>query len=324
MLSKWDEIVGNEGSCEVDSIEEGRKIFELQREQMTLIVEAAGSLFIPGWRFLPTKFNRRMKEIMKEIESSMLEIIDKKRKAMATGEASGTGDLLGLLLESNSKEMKKHGNESGMSIKEVIEDCKIFYFAGQETNSSLLVWTVILLSKYQDWQIRARDEVTQVFGRGEPGYQDLNHLKIEFTTATIGGYILHEALRLYPLGATFTRSTHTKSSLGKLRLPAELALQVLAVHHDTRLWGDDASVFNPERFGEGVSKATQGKLMFLPFGLGPRVCLGQKFAMLEAKMAMVMILQRYSLKLLAAYTHAPYSFFTLQPQHGAHLILTKL
>ncbi|XP_057792345.1 cytochrome P450 CYP72A219-like [Salvia miltiorrhiza] len=339
MLSKWDEIVGNEGCCEVDvwphlltmtsdvisrtafgsSFEEGRKISQLQKKQAQRVMEENSSVNIPGYRFLPTKANRKTRQTTKEIESLVMGIINKRMKA-TEGSAD---DLLGLLLESNLKEMRHLGNESGMSIKEVIEECKIFYFAGHETVASLLVWTMILLSKHDDWQARARDEVLQLFGRGKPDYQKLNHLKIV-------SMIFQEVLRLYPPAAVLDRFVEKEMTVGKkVRLPAgvKIALPVILSHQDCKIWGDDAREFKPERFGDGVSKAGAGwgpQPAYIPFGWGPRICIGQNFAMLEAKIAMAMILQRYSFQLSPSYSHAPRSVITLQPQHGAHLILTKL
>jgi len=103
-----------------------------------------------------------------------------------------------------------------------------------------------------------------------------------------------------------------------------VVVPIMFIHRDPALWRHDAAEFNPRRFAEGVSKACSDPGAFIPFSWGPRICIGQNFALLEAKMALCTILQHFSFELSPSYTHAPYTVITLHPQHGAQIKLTKL
>ncbi|XP_008776863.2 cytochrome P450 72A15-like isoform X1 [Phoenix dactylifera] len=339
LIEKWDGLVDSDGSCELDvwhefirftgdvisrtafssNFREGQRIFELQAKQAKLFVQAAQHLYIPGYRLLPTKQNKQMKEIDREVRVLLRSIIEKRLKAIDMGESTNN-DLLGLLLESNIRYFQEGGSKvPGMTTEDVIEECKLFYFGGHETSAVLLTWTMVVLSMNSTWQARAREEVLQVFGQHKPDFDGLSRLKIV-------NMILHEVLRLYPPGTVIIRKTYQEVELGGIVFPpgVQLLLPVLLVHHDPELWGEDAAEFNPERFAEGVSKASRNQGAFFPFGWGPRICIGQSFAMIEAKMALARILQHFSFELSPSYAHAPHVVITLHPQHGAQIILRRL
>ncbi|KAJ3685049.1 hypothetical protein LUZ61_014213 [Rhynchospora tenuis] len=267
------------------SYHEGRRIFQLQSEQAECLIKAFPTLFIPFNWYLPTENNKRMKQIAREVRTLLMGIIAKREKAIQNGETT-KDDLLGVLLESNMREMGQNGKSDsslGMTIDDVINECKLFYFAGHETTSVLLTWTLVVLSMHPDWQQKARDEVLQQFGREKPDFDGLSRLKI----VTM---ILYEVLRLYSPLVTLTRRTYKTMQLGDLTIPSGvlLALPILLIHHDPDVWGPDATEFKPTRFAEGISKATKnGQSAFFPFGWGPRICIGQNFALLEAKMGLV-------------------------------------
>ena len=132
-------------------------------------------------RFLPTKRNRRITKIDREIKNLLKDIIDKRKKAIKTQEKT-KDDLLNTLLESSyEQEDNGHGNKKKdihLNIEEILDECKLFYLAGQDTTASLLVWTLIMLAKHQTWQQLAREEIFNAFGDKIPQFHDLNHLKI--------------------------------------------------------------------------------------------------------------------------------------------------
>jgi len=118
-----------------------------------------------------------MRQISKEVNSILRELVGKRIQAMKEGEPT-KDDLLGLLLESNMRDTDENGQSNlGMTIEEVIEECKVFYFAGMETTSVLMTWAMVLLSMQREWQDRAREEVIGLFGKTKPEYEGLSRLK---------------------------------------------------------------------------------------------------------------------------------------------------
>ncbi|KAF8675966.1 hypothetical protein HU200_047466 [Digitaria exilis] len=287
VINRWENSVSSEGSSEIDIWP------ELQSLTGDVISRTAfGSSYQEGRRIFQLQDNRRMKEIDREIHKILREVIGKREKAIKNGETNDD-DLMGILLESNMRQ--SNGNAKlGLTTEDVIEECKLFYFAGTETTY---------------WQERARQEVLTHFGRAIPDFDSLSRLKI----VTM---ILYEVLRLYPPIVLLTRRTYKEMELGGIKYPAgvSLLLPIVFIHHDPNIWGKDASKFNPERFADGISNAAKHQGAFLPFGGGPRICIGQNFALLE----------RFSFELSPSYTHAPYSLITLHPQHGAQIRLKKL
>ncbi|EYU26271.1 hypothetical protein MIMGU_mgv1a026589mg [Erythranthe guttata] len=204
----------------------------------------------------------------------------------------------------------------GLGINKSHKLLKAHGVAGSGTTACLLVWAMVLLCEHIEWQTRAREEVIRVFGNSEPSFEGLNQLK----TVTM---ILQEVLRLYPPLPMINRCSTKMVKLGNLTIPAgvHLLLMVGLVHRDSHIWGDDANEFNPLRFSDGVSKIQSS---FVPFSSGPRICIAQNFAMVEAKMALATILRSFSFELSPSYLHAPFSVVTLQPQYGAPIILQSL
>lgn len=122
-----------------------------------------------------------MQEIDMKIRDLVRGIINKRQNAMKKGEASKNEDLLGILLESNESQIEEQKNKTdvGMSIEEVISECRLFYFAGQETTAVLLAWTMVLLGRYSEWQDRARAEVLEVFGDNKKlDFDGLSRLRV--------------------------------------------------------------------------------------------------------------------------------------------------
>ncbi|KAJ6674414.1 CYTOCHROME P450 FAMILY 721 SUBFAMILY A POLYPEPTIDE 1 [Salix viminalis] len=296
MLEKWEGIRGGRDEFEMDvhkelhdlsadiisrtafgsSYEEGKRIFSLQEQQMHLVSQALRSVYIPGFRFLPTKKNRERRRLENETREAI-------------------------------RKMIKNSSRAGEDSRNLLR---------KETTANLLTWSLILLALHQEWQTKAREEVFSVCGGSNlPAAENLNDLKIVSS-------ILNETLRLYPPAIMLMRQTSKKVKLGTLDIPAgtQFYLSLTAVHHDTDIWGEDANEFNPLRFNESRNHLAS----FFPFGIGPRICVGQNLAMVEAKIVLAMLIKQYSFIVSPTYVHAPMLFISLQPQYGAQILFRRI
>ncbi|KAK9934978.1 hypothetical protein M0R45_022097 [Rubus argutus] len=297
---------------------EGQNIFEMLMKLSSIIFRNFLKIRFPGMsKLFRTRDDIESDKVEKGIRDSIMEIVKKREKEAIIGEEDSFGnDFLGFLLKAH------HGanDKQRVSVDELVEECKTIYFAGQETTSALLAWTVLLLALHPYWQEEARKEVLQLFGKQTPTYESIAKLKTM-------SMIINETLRLYPPSILLVRKVAREVRLGKLLVPAnvELLVPTLALHHEPQFWGQDAALFKPERFSEGVAKATNDNMAaFIPFGLGPRMCVGINFATIEAKITLSMILQRYSFTLSPGYVHSPFRLLTVRPQQGLQVILQSL
>ncbi|PHT55799.1 hypothetical protein CQW23_04285 [Capsicum baccatum] len=183
------------------SFEEGKRIFVLQEQRASLVLQAIRSIYVPGLRYLPTKNNMMMRRLEKETRESVRTLIERSSKGRENSK-----NLLSLLISASEKERE-------FGVEEIINECKTFYFAGNEANTALLTWTLLLLK--------------------------LEKKFFEFVRVSM---ILNETLRLYPPVAALTRETSEDIKLGYLEIPAntQFYVSVAAVHHDTEIWWKDA------------------------------------------------------------------------------------
>lgn len=261
-------------------------------------------LTLPDWLPLPGKAaKRRAHRLIRGLVSRQ---IDTHR-----GAAAASPDLLGMLLS-----LRDEVSGEALSPQEVYDQCMVSFQAGHETSATALLWWSWLMAAHPEAQARARAEVDALLAGRVPTADDAAALP--FLSAT-----LKEAMRLYPpVAAMLTRRLTRDISLGGVRLPARTLIRVTPwlLHRDPRWWPREPEGFLPERFlPDAPDEIPRGA--YIPFGLGPRVCLGQHFAVLEMTLIAALVLQRFELGPVGTAVPKPRMAVTLRPEGGLTLRL---
>jgi cytochrome P450 len=273
----------------------------------TAMREMFRPMTLPDWLPLPGKAAKR--QAMRTLRDLIGAHIARRQRQP---DPEAGDDLLARLLALRDDE-----SGTALSEAEVFDQCLVSFQAGHETSATALLWWSHLLATHPAAAERARAEVDAVLAGRDPTPDDLAALP--WLTAT-----LKETLRLYPpIAALMTRRTTAPIHAGGHTIPRGALLYVTpwVLQRDPR-WFAEPSAFRPERFLPDAPPVPRGA--WLPFGLGPRVCIGQHFAMLEMTLVAAMLLQRYTLaRPDDASTPAPVLNVTLRPKHGLSLHLQR-
>lgn len=266
-----------------------------------------GYRLIPFYSWLPTPLNRSMAASEREITRTTLAVIQRRRKAR--GEGVEGEDLLASMLTAVDD-----ATNEGMTDRQLMDECVTFLLAGHETTAQLLTWTMYLLALHPEWQEKLREEA-----RGPITEERLSSLPLHHC-------VLLESLRLFPPVPAIVRHVAVRTQLGRYSLPCGMGIHIPfgMLHFNKEWWGEDADCFRPQRFADGMSAACKEPMAFLPFSHGPRNCVGQAFALIEAKIILSHLLGSFSWTLSPGYVHSMQVFFTLRPAKGMYLNLVRI
>ena len=222
----------------------------------------------------------------------------------------GADDFLGRLIRALHERF-----EEGEALALAVDNAATFYLAGHETTANAVTWTLFLLSEQPRWQDEAADEARAALGAGagDPGFPDRLPLLRQ---------ILDEALRLYPPVPRFDRQALAPDRLGEQEVQAGdiVSIWPWLIHRHKRLW-DDPDAFDPRRFAD-AGKDGRHRFQYIPFGAGPRVCVGARFATAEALTVLARWLARWRFA-PGGRPVRPSGMVTLRPAGGLPLRLSK-
>jgi cytochrome P450 len=255
---------------------------------------------------LPLSSNRRFAESKEALDSIIYGMIEDRR---STGDR---GDLLSMLLLAQDEE----GDGGGMTDTQLRDEAMTIYLAGHETTSNALTWTWYLLSQHPDVEERVHQELGAVLGSRLPTVQDLPSLRyLEM--------VVSEALRLYPPAWILGRRALEDHPVDGYVIPTGsiVVMSQYVVHHDPR-WFPDPFGFDPSRW---VPERAEGrpKYSYFPFGGGPRICIGESFAWMEAILLLATISQRWRPRFVPEVRVELQPLLTLRPKNGMPMRLER-
>jgi cytochrome P450 len=253
----------------------------------------------------PTPSNRRANRELEFIDSLVYRIISERR---AEGNSNHHNDLLALLMSA----MDEDGSQ--MTPQQLHDETMTLFLAGHETTAQMLAWTWYALSRNPAAEARLYEELRDVLGGRAMEVADF--ARLPYLQA-----VMNEVLRLYPPAYIMARETIEPCEIGgyEFQPGTTIIFSQWIMHRDARYF-DDPDAFRPERWLDGLAQRLPAGAYF-PFGGGPRRCIGEGFALMEAAVVIGTIARRFRLCLVPRHPVAPEPLVTLRPRHGIRMTL---
>lgn len=261
-------------------------------------------LSIP-WSFVNGR-RRKFFQDLKVFDDVIQEMVDERRK--------GTDlpmDLLTMLLEASDEDTGE-----GMTDRQVRDEAITIFAAGHETSANALSWTLYLLTQHSEVLQKLRAEVDQVLGARSPSFSDVRALQYTLQ-------VIEEGMRLYPPAWAVGREAIAEDEIKgqKIQAKALAFISVYALHRHPDLW-PNPDKFDPDRFAPEKVKA-RSRWTYLPFGAGPRMCIGNNFALMEMQLVLALFVRHFDFTLLPDPPVEMQPLVTLKPRHGIKMIIKE-
>jgi cytochrome P450 len=259
---------------------------------------------LPSW--IPTRRNLRERRAVGRLEEIIRALICTRRQSAVQRE-----DLLSALLSATDAD-----TGARMSDRQLRDEMMTLFLAGQDTSAHALTWTWYLLARHPDVEAKLLEELRRALAGRVPLATDLP--KLPYTEM-----IIREAIRLFPPAPAFARQPIEDVTVGEWEIPkgSLITVSAYALHRDQRFFPEPEQ-FNPDRFAPEWEDRIS-RFAYLPFGAGPRVCIGNGFAMMEARLVLATVAQRCKLLLESNAEIAPKQLVTLRPSHAVRMRVEK-
>ena len=248
----------------------------------------------------PTPFNLRQRKALAKLDELVYHIIDERR-----AEGVSKDDLLSMLIDAKDEETGE-----GMSNQQLRDEVMTIFLAGNETSSNALTWTIYLLSQHPEVEKKMMDEIDSKLNSG-----------MELNFKTVGEFhyvkqVIEESMRVYPPVWTIGRRNLEDDELSGYLIEkgTNVLIPIIYLHHSERFW-EEPDKFKPERFAPELRNNID-RFVYFPFGGGPRLCIGNNFAMLEMEIILITLYKEFKFRVKEGFVAEPEPLVTLRPKHG--------